>query len=219
MNHLINYEKDIKKCSRCGLCNAACPVYQVTKNDCTSPRGKYILISDFLKNKKKLSNSAKKYLRMCLNCGKCTKYCPCKIDMCKINEAYEKDYPSFVFSFSQIPLLIKFIYNYIEQKFNTNIKIPEGKKLVYQKSYSQEKVPEIIKEINCNIVENCGATIKFALNNPQLYKELAILSAKEILKYNPDIILTSDYLCKTQLQTGLKIINAKKNIFLKYLQD
>ena len=53
MKNLDFLKSKIEICSRCGLCMAVCPVYRVTKNDCTSPRGKFILINELLKKKYK----------------------------------------------------------------------------------------------------------------------------------------------------------------------
>lgn len=95
MKSLNIFKKEIRSCSRCGLCMAICPVYQITKNDCTSPRGKLILLYEIFKKNIKPSKKIKSYMNMCIDCGKCTRYCPGKIDMERINTAFYKDYPFF----------------------------------------------------------------------------------------------------------------------------
>ena len=48
MKSLKDYEEDIYKCSRCGLCQSVCPVYQTTLNDCAVSRGKFNILNGVL---------------------------------------------------------------------------------------------------------------------------------------------------------------------------
>jgi len=48
MKRLSDFEKQIHKCSKCGLCQAECPVYQVTGNDCTVSRGQFVMLKAVL---------------------------------------------------------------------------------------------------------------------------------------------------------------------------
>ena len=59
-NILEKFKKDINNCSRCGLCQAVCPVFQETKNDCTSPKGKFTMLNELLNNGEKPSKDLKK---------------------------------------------------------------------------------------------------------------------------------------------------------------
>ena len=93
MKELKKYTKELKSCSMCGLCQAVCPIYKITKNDCTSPRGKILLLNNLLNSNNTPSKNLKKYMDLCTNCGKCYEYCPIKIDMVKINKAFYKDFP------------------------------------------------------------------------------------------------------------------------------
>ena len=71
-----DYADEIQKCSKCGLCQAVCPVYKVTGNDCAVRRGRLVMLDGVLKGDLKFNKTIKKYLDMCLNCGKCTDVCP-----------------------------------------------------------------------------------------------------------------------------------------------
>ena len=115
MNSLNKFKKDLKNCSRCGLCQAVCPIFEITKNDSTSPKGKFILLNEMLKNGEKPSKKLINYMKTCLNCGKCVEYCPSKIDIKEINKAFDKD-----FSASKLNLFLlveEFVFSIIFKKY------------------------------------------------------------------------------------------------------
>lgn len=84
MKKLSDFEDDINKCSKCGLCQSVCPVYKITGNDCAVSRGKFVMLDGVLKGDLKLNKNIEKYLDMCLKCGKCKGFCPSNIDVCEI---------------------------------------------------------------------------------------------------------------------------------------
>ena len=49
MKQLVDFKKEIHKCSKCGLCQAECPIYKITGNDCSVSRGQFIMLKGFLK--------------------------------------------------------------------------------------------------------------------------------------------------------------------------
>lgn len=73
-----------KKCIKCGLCKSNCPVYNVEKDNLSSPEGKMILLE-----KGKISEN----VYDCCLCGQCEKACP--LDL-KIREAILKARKIFV---------------------------------------------------------------------------------------------------------------------------
>ena len=92
MMHLKDFEKDIEKCSKCGLCQAVCPIYKETGNECAVSKGKFVMLQGVLKGDLKLNKNINKYLDMCLKCGKCKEFCPSGIDVCKIFENAKYEY-------------------------------------------------------------------------------------------------------------------------------
>ena len=84
MKKLTDYKDEIHKCSKCGLCQSVCPVYNVTGNDCSVSRGKFIMLNGILKGDLKLNKNINKYLDMCLKCNACKDFCPSDIDARKI---------------------------------------------------------------------------------------------------------------------------------------
>ena len=45
MKKLKDFEKEINKCSKCGLCQQACPIFQITGNECAVSKGKFTILS------------------------------------------------------------------------------------------------------------------------------------------------------------------------------
>ena len=213
MKNLNLFKKDLNNCSRCGLCNAVCPVYQLTKNDCTSPRGKFIMLYDLLKNKLKPSKKMKKYMTMCINCGTCTKYCPSKIDTTKINEAFRKDCPEFFFDFGSFGILIKYIFSLFVNNVTNNFDT-ENKKIIFITSDKQKNLPEKLKKADCIVREADEIPVEFAFSNFKLYKELSKQFVQDISESNNAYFVTDSILLKLQVQTGLKQLNITNNVIL-----
>lgn len=92
MKKLIDYKEEIHKCSKCGLCQSVCPVYEQTGNDCTVSRGKFIMLNGIIKGDLKLNKNINKYLDMCLKCNACRDFCPSGIDARKIFLAAKGEY-------------------------------------------------------------------------------------------------------------------------------
>ncbi len=84
MKKLEDFADEINKCSKCGMCQEACPLYKLTGNDCAVSRGKFVMLDGVLKGDLKLNKNIEKYLDMCLKCGKCKDFCPSDIDVCEI---------------------------------------------------------------------------------------------------------------------------------------
>lgn len=84
MKKLTDFKDEIHKCSKCGLCQSVCPVYEQTGNDCSVSRGKFIMLNGVVKGDLKLNKNINKYLDMCLKCNACKNFCPSDIDARKI---------------------------------------------------------------------------------------------------------------------------------------
>lgn len=101
MKKLTDYKDEIHKCSKCGLCQSVCPIYQITGNDCSVSRGKFIMLNGIIKGDLKLNKNVNKYLDMCLKCNACKDFCPSGIDARKIfltaKSEYFQNCPSSLF--------------------------------------------------------------------------------------------------------------------------
>lgn len=68
--------KNILKCSRCGLCQGVCPIFDIQKTEQTTARGKLSQILGLKKKELKLNKKILKNFDLCLNCEKCKLNCP-----------------------------------------------------------------------------------------------------------------------------------------------
>lgn len=92
MKKLTDYKEEIHKCSKCGLCQSVCPVYEQTGNDCSVSRGKFIMLNGIIKGDLKLNKNINKYLDMCLKCNACKNFCPSGIDAREIFITAKSEY-------------------------------------------------------------------------------------------------------------------------------
>lgn len=92
MEQLLECKDKIHSCSKCGLCQSVCPVYQVTGNDCTVSRGQFIMLDGLIKGDLKMSKKINRYLDLCLKCGACSKFCPSDIDVVDIIVKAKSEY-------------------------------------------------------------------------------------------------------------------------------
>lgn len=92
MKCLAEYEDKIHSCSKCGLCQAVCPIYKITGNDCTVSRGQFIMLRGLIKGDLKPSKTLNRYLDLCLKCNACTKFCPAGIDVVDIITAAKAEF-------------------------------------------------------------------------------------------------------------------------------
>ena len=211
MNSLKIYEelkKEVNNCSRCGLCLSVCPIFELTKNDCTSPRGKCILLNEILKKNNTPSKLTKKYTGMCTNCGKCFDYCPSKIDIVKINDIFNKR-PLFLNILHKIFLIILPV---IYKNDFKNTELNEKKKIAYIKPYLQKDIPNFIKQYDYTLFENLNCDFDFIIKYPKFSKIMSKNLAKNILKENFDYIFTNNVMCKYTLDKAFGGI--KKIIYL-----
>lgn len=92
MKNLNEYEEEIYKCSRCGLCQSVCPVYKAALNECAVSRGKFNILNGIIKGELSMTQKVKSYLDLCTGCNACKDFCPSKIDAGEIFIAAKSHY-------------------------------------------------------------------------------------------------------------------------------
>ena len=92
MKQLIDFKEEIHKCSKCGLCQAECPIYKITGNDCTVSRGQFMMLEGVIKGDLKITKTINRYLDLCLKCGACSKFCPSGLDVVDVIIAAKSEY-------------------------------------------------------------------------------------------------------------------------------
>ncbi|GAB6190874.1 (Fe-S)-binding protein [Desulfocastanea catecholica] len=76
---LKDFEQVIRECVKCGVCQAHCPTYQVTKKEGAVARGKIALAAALLDGETGLEERLQQDMSMCLMCGSCVSKCPNKV--------------------------------------------------------------------------------------------------------------------------------------------
>src|SRR3972149_11626426 len=70
------FKADLDKCTRCGFCMSACPVYSEEKTESAVARGKVMLIRAMLDGDLPLTDELAGQLDKCTLCLTCTQNCP-----------------------------------------------------------------------------------------------------------------------------------------------
>lgn len=84
MSIISKYEDDIYHCTRCGLCQAVCPVFSAVKNELSVTRGKVALLRGILSNRLEFTPKIAAHLELCTGCLACQEFCPSGVSSDKI---------------------------------------------------------------------------------------------------------------------------------------
>lgn len=231
MQELADFKEKIHSCSKCGLCQAVCPIYKITGNDCTVSRGQFIMLYAMLKGKFEMSENINKYLDLCLKCGACSKFCPSGIDVVEIiahakAEYFKKHRKEKIISYIQRKLMFGLITN-IANIFSKKIKSKSFTKKVIYFGGCGSKINgnvAIIKLLNaCNIevitpnFECCGIPlyVRGDLKSFEQYKKSFI---NIVNQYDVKDIVTTCASCEKTIKSyNIENLNIK-NIF-EYIKD
>ena len=215
MNNLSDFKDEINKCSKCGLCQAVCPIYKETGNECSVSKGKFIMLNGVLKGDLKLNKNINKYLDMCLKCGKCKDFCPSGIDVCKIFETAKYEYAKntllgkFVF-FLQSKFIFGNFLKLIRKKYNFEYKTTPILKLLYFKGCAGNIFPhtaKLLKNIpDIEVIEKdfdcCGIPF-LSSGNLERYNEVKKYNLS-LMDCDFDYILTDCASCESTLKNYFK---------------
>lgn len=69
-------EHQVARCSRCGICQSVCPLYNVTQNESDVARGKLMLLGGLMRSFFDDPEGVRQRLDRCLLCGSCAANCP-----------------------------------------------------------------------------------------------------------------------------------------------
>jgi len=226
MDSLKDFENDLNKCSKCGLCQQACPIFQLTQNECTVSKGKFIMLYGAAKGDLKLSKTINKYIDMCLKCGKCNKFCPSGIDVCKILNTAKYEY-------SKNKLISKIIHILQSRLFFSNFinifkilthpfrprknNIPGSEKILYFKGCVNQICPrtdnyldKIFKNSPINIIEpdfDCCGLPFLSEGNLKRFEQCAKHNTS-LLNTDYDYLVTDCASCQSTISEYSKYINS-----------
>jgi len=84
------YRNQILQCSRCGFCQAVCPIFETTLRPAYNARGKMLLLKEVMDGQIELSKELAETFYHCTTCQSCTYSCPAKINVSEIVEEIRK---------------------------------------------------------------------------------------------------------------------------------
>jgi len=85
------FADQIYKCSRCGFCQAVCPVYGLSRRPAHNARGKMLLLKEVLEGRLDFSREMMEVLSQCTTCATCTQNCPSGMRVTEIIKAARRD--------------------------------------------------------------------------------------------------------------------------------
>jgi len=85
------YREQILQCSRCGFCQAVCPIYGSTLRPALNARGKMLILKEVMDGKIDLSDELIETLFQCTTCASCFENCPSGVEVPEIIKQARKD--------------------------------------------------------------------------------------------------------------------------------
>lgn len=231
MKELIDFKEEIHKCSKCGLCQAECPIYKVTGNDCSVSRGQFIMLNGIIKNELKMSKTINHYLDLCLKCGACSKFCPSGIDVVDIITTAKYEY----FKTHPIEKLKAFVIKYlIFGIFPNLISIikPKNKSKTYDKKVlffggcgsklkSDKSIIKILNSVNIEVINpnfNCCGVPFLTCGDLKSFDKSIKNYIQKLKKYNITEIVTTCASCEKSLKDYIKWANNEDKPFLENIK-
>lgn len=231
MKQLIDFKEEIHKCSKCGLCQAECPIYEITGNDCTVSRGQFIMLQGVINGDLKMSKTINRYLDLCLKCGACSKFCPSGIDIVDVIVTAKSEY----FKAHPIEKLKTFfqkfiIFGFIPRIIRTLIRPAKSKKfnkkVIYfggcgSKLKGDKAVVKLLNSIGIEVINpifHCCGIPYFSRGDLNEFNN-SIKSYIQILKkYNINEVVTTCASCEKSLKDYIKWAYDDDKDFLKTIQ-
>ena len=223
MKQLYDCKSDIQKCSKCGLCQASCPLFKVTLNDCAIPRGQLTMLEGLLKKELKRTSKIKQYLDLCLNCGKCVPKCPGGVSIPDIIALAKFEYVKNSFcerflSFLQKVLVLKLLLGVLKL-FSKNKKSEKfSRKVIYfggckGKIRGNFFVVQLLNKLNIEVVspdfECCGNPFLIR-GDLKTYNDYIDSFINIVKKYDIKEVVTSCVGCEKNLRNYIKWVDDDK---------
>lgn len=217
MKTLKDFRQQINSCSKCGLCQAQCPIYKITGNDCSVSRGHFIMLQGLIKGDLKMSKTINRYLDLCLKCGKCTTFCPSGIDVVDVivsaKAEYFKTHPSAkIISSIQKNIIFGLIPNIVNLFTpKTKSKTFEKKVLYYggcgAKLTGTRAITQILNAQEIEVIApnfDCCGISAFTQGDLKSFNNSIENFIKTIKKYDITEIVTSCASCEKSLKDYIK---------------
>ena len=227
MKQLKDFKEEIHKCSKCGLCQADCPLYKITGNDCTVSRGQFIMLNGVIKGDLKMSAKINRYLDLCLKCGKCSKSCPSGVDVVDVIAAAKHEYYKKHLSQKFIAFIKKYIIFGLVPKFeslfksNSKSKTFEKRVLYFggcqSKFRTDKSVVKILNSMEIEVINPvfhcCGISL-FVMGDLNGFKDQMKKYIKLLKKYDIKEVVTTCTSCEKTLKSYIRWADDEDREFL-----
>ena len=228
MKQLKDFKEDIHKCSKCGLCQAECPIYQITGNDCSVSRGQFVMLNGVVKGDLKMSKTINRYLDLCLKCGKCSKFCPSGIDVVDVIVSAKAEYFKSHFAEKLITFFQKyFVFGLAPRIVRTFIRPTKSrkfdKKFLYfggcgSKLKGDKSLVKILNKIGIEVINpefHCCGVPYFVRGDLKEFNNSIKSYVKILKKYGINEVVTTCASCEKSLKDYIKWADAEDVEFLK----
>ena len=85
------FRQEVLRCSRCGFCQAICPVFGVTLRPALNARGKMLLLLEAMEGKIALGDELIESIYQCTYCASCVQTCPSEVPLPEVIREVRKD--------------------------------------------------------------------------------------------------------------------------------
>jgi Fe-S oxidoreductase len=85
------FRDQVLQCSRCGFCQAVCPIYGATLRPAYNARGKMLILKEVMEGKIELNDELIETLFQCTTCASCAENCPSGVQVPDIIKQVRKD--------------------------------------------------------------------------------------------------------------------------------
>ena len=222
MRELKDFKNRIHKCSKCGLCQAVCPVYQVTGNDCSVSRGQFVMLKGVINGDLKMSGHINRYLDLCLKCGACSKACPSGINVVDVivsakSEYFKTHFFERVVSFVQRYFVFGLLFNVLHL-FRPQIKSKKfDKKVLYfggcrSKWKGDVSLVKILNSMGIEVINpnfSCCGIPLFTRGDIDGFNRYIEDFVKILKKYNINEIVTTCASCEKTLNDYKRWVDDK----------
>ena len=86
-----NFREHVLKCSRCGFCQAVCPVFGATLRPAYNARGKMLVLKEVMDGTIELNDELIETLFQCITCANYFRNCPSGVNVPDIIKMVRKD--------------------------------------------------------------------------------------------------------------------------------
>ena len=76
---LTSVSDELRKCMKCGNCQAVCPIYKETRREVGVARGKISLVEAILSGQMEITEGMAERFSLCTTCMACNAICPCGV--------------------------------------------------------------------------------------------------------------------------------------------